>query len=390
MEGLRAGIAGTGFIGRVHARSARLAGARLAGVAASSPASAERAAAELGAERAFASCDELVEADGIDVVHICTPNHLHEPLALAALAAGKHVVCEKPVALDGAGAARVAAAATAAGRVVAVPFVYRFHPMAREARARVAAGDLGRLHLLHGTYLQDWLLTPDDTNWRVDAALGGPSRAFADIGSHWCDLVEFVGGCRITRVLAHMATPVPARATGVRATFAAAGAAGTAGGGDGANAVGTPRREPVTTEDVALVLFETDGGAAGSVVVSQVAAGRKNRLWFSLDGESASVVFDQEQPETLWIGRRDGAEVVARDAERLSPAAARLATLPAGHGQGYHDCFDLFVADAHAAMRGGASAPDGLPLIGDGVRAARITDAVLASARSRSWTEVTS
>lgn len=392
MEGLRVGIAGTGFIGRVHARSARLAGARLAGVAASSPASAERAAADLGAERAFASCDELVEADDIEVVHICTPNHLHEPLAVAALAAGKHVVCEKPVALDGTGAARVAAAATASGRVVAVPFVYRFHPMAREARARVAAGDLGRLHLLHGTYLQDWLLTADDTNWRVDAALGGPSRAFADIGSHWCDLVEFVGGCRIARVLAHMATTVPARATGVRATFAAAGAAGTAdpaGGGDGADAGGVPRREPVTTEDVAVVLFETDGGAAGSVVVSQVAAGRKNRLWFSLDGESASVEFDQEHPETLWIGRRDGATVVPRDAERLSPAAARLATLPAGHGQGYHDCFDLFVADAHAAMRG-EPAPDGLPLIGDGVRAARITDAVLASARSRSWTEVTS
>lgn len=382
MEGLRVGIAGTGFIGRVHARSARLAGARLAGVAASSPASAERAAADLGAERAFASCDALVEADGVDVVHICTPNHLHEPLAVAALAAGMHVVCEKPVALDGAGAARVAAAATAAGRVVAVPFVYRFHPMVREARARVAAGDLGRLHLLHGTYLQDWLLTPDDTNWRVDATRGGASRAFADIGSHWCDLVEFVGGCRIARVLAHMATTVPARATGARATFAP-GPTGTAGAGT------TARREPVTTEDVALVLFETDGGAAGSVVVSQVAAGRKNRLWFSLDGESASVVFDQEQPETLWIGRRDGAAVVARDAERLSPAAARLATLPAGHGQGYHDCFDLFVADAYAAM-GGRADPDGLPLIGDGVRAARITDAVLASARSRSWTEVTS
>ncbi|HEX6422520.1 MAG TPA: Gfo/Idh/MocA family oxidoreductase [Acidimicrobiales bacterium] len=381
MESLRVGIAGTGFIGRVHARSARLAGARLAGVAASSPASAERAAADLGAERAFASSDELVEADGVDVVHICTPNDLHEPLAVAALAAGKHVVCEKPVALDGAGAARVAAAATTAGRVVAVPFVYRFHPMVREARARVAAGDLGRLHLLHGTYLQDWLLTPDDTNWRVDATRGGASRAFADIGSHWCDLVEFVGGCRIARVLAHMATTVPARATEARATFAP-GPAGTAG-------AGATAREPVTTEDVALVLFETDGGAAGSVVVSQVAAGRKNRLWFSLDGESASVVFDQEQPETLWIGRRDGAAVVARDAERLSPAAARLAMLPAGHGQGYHDCFDLFVADAYAAMGGRADA-DGLPRIDDGVRAARITDAVLASARSRSWTEVTS
>jgi predicted dehydrogenase len=377
---LRVGIAGTGFIGRVHARSARLAGARLVGVAASSPASAERAAADLGAERAFASSGELVADDGIDVVHVCTPNHLHEPLALAALAAGKHVVCEKPIAVDAGGAARVAAAAATAGRVVAVPFVYRFHPMVREARARVATGELGRLRVLHGTYLQDWLLTPEDTNWRVDAALGGPSRAFADIGSHWCDLVEFVGGCRITRVLARTATTVAARAP----------AAGHQTFGAGTSTAQDDGHEPVDTEDVALVLFETDGGAVGSVVVSQVAAGRKNRLWFELDGEAAAVVFDQEAPETLWIGRRGAAEVVPREADNLSPAAARLATLPAGHGQGYHDCFDLFVADAYAAIRaGGEAAPDGLPLIGDGVRAARIADAVLASARTHSWTEVT-
>jgi predicted dehydrogenase len=376
--GLRVGIAGTGFIGRVHARSARLAGARLVGVAASSPGSAERAAAELGADRAFASADELVGDDGVDVVHLCTPNHLHEPLALAALAAGKHVVCEKPVAVDAAGAARVAEAAAAAGRVVAVPFVYRFHPMVREARARVATGELGRLRVLHGTYLQDWLLGPDDTNWRVDAALGGPSRAFADIGSHWCDLVEFVGGCRITRVLARTATTVAARAPAAgHQTFGIGGSAGAAAA-----------HEPVDTEDVALVLFETDGGAVGSVVVSQVAAGRKNRLWFELDGETAAVVFDQEAPETLWIGRRDAAAVVARDADQLSPAAGRLATLPAGHGQGYHDCFDLFVADAYAAMRAGGVAPDGLPLIADGLRAAQIADAVLASASTHTWTEV--
>jgi predicted dehydrogenase len=375
LPGLRVGIAGTGFIGRVHARSARLAGARLVGVAASSPGSAERAAAELGAQQAFASSEELVEDDGIDVVHLCTPNHLHEPLALAALAAGKHVVCEKPVAVDAGGAARVAAAAADAGRVVAVPFVYRFHPMVREARARVATGELGRLRVLHGTYLQDWLLTPEDTNWRVDAALGGPSRAFADIGSHWCDLVEFVGGCRITRVLARTATTVAARVPAAgHQTFATTGSAAAA-------------REPVDTEDVALVMFETDCGAIGSVVVSQVAAGRKNRLWFELDGEAAAVAFDQEAPETLWIGRRDTAAVVARDGDHLSPAAARLSTLPAGHGQGYHDCFDLFVADAYAAIRT-STAPDGLPQIADGLRAAHIADAVLASARTHTWTEV--
>jgi predicted dehydrogenase len=372
MEALRTAVVGTGFIGRVHARSARLAGARLVGVAGSSPASGQRAAGELGAEQAFASGEELVEAGGIDVVHIATPNHLHEPLALKALAAGKHVVCEKPVALDGNGAQRIADAAEASGLVVTVPFVYRFHPIIREARARVAAGELGRLHLLHGHYQQDWLLTPDDVNWRVDSTRGGASRAFADIGSHWVDLVEFVSGYRISRLMARTATVVPERSTAATTTFSAP----TTGG----------ERRPVDTEDAALVLFETAQGALGSMLVSQVSAGRKNRLWFELDGEHAAIAFDQENAETLWLGRRERGEILQRDPALLAPDAARLVTLPPGHAQGYDGCFDLFVADTYAAIRGGS--PEGLPLVGDGLRAARITDAVLASARSQSWIEV--
>jgi predicted dehydrogenase len=375
MVALRAAVVGTGFIGRVHARSARLAGARLVGVAGSSPEKGRAAAGELGADQAFASGEELVEADAVDVVHICTPNHLHEPLALKALAAGKHVVLEKPVALDGAGAGRVAAAAAESGRVVTVPFAYRFHPMVREARARVEAGELGRLRLLTGAYQQDWLLTPDDVNWRVDAALGGPSRAFADIGSHWCDLVEFVSGDRISRLLGRTVTAVPERAA---VASPVAFSAPTGGGGE---------RRAVDTEDAAFLLFETAGGAFGSMLVSQISAGHKNHLWFELDGEDASVAFDQEQAETLWLGRRDRSETIYRDAAHLAPDAARPSWLPAGHAQGYDDCFDLFVADAYAAI--GGQPPAGLPLIGDGVRAARITDAVLASAGTGSWTEVT-
>lgn len=374
MKALRVAVAGTGFVGRVHARSARLAGAHLAGVAASSPESAARAAEDLQAERAFASAEELVEADDVDVVHLCTPNHLHEPLALKALAAGKHVVCEKPLALDAAGARRIAEAAVAADRVVAVPFVYRFHPVVREARARVAAGELGRIRLLHGSYQQDWLVGPDDTNWRVDPALGGASRAFADIGSHWCDLVEFVSGQRIVRLLAHTVTAVPERVV-------AEGAVTFGGAAEGAS------REAVVTEDVVVALFQTDAGATGSLVVSQVSPGRKNRLWFELDGEHAAVAFDQEQPESLWLGRRDAATVVPRDPAALGPDAARLAVLPPGHAQGYHDCFDLFVADTYATVRGGP-APDGLPLVGDGLRAAQITEAVLTSARTETWVPV--
>ena len=371
---LRVGIAGTGFIGGVHARSARLAGARVVAVAASSPESAAAAAADLHVERALRSADELVHDPEVDVVHICTPNHLHQPLAEAALAAGKHVVCEKPLALDAAGAAQLVAAAADSTRQAAVPFVYRFYPMVREARERVRAGETGAVHLVHGTYLQDWLLRPEDGNWRVDEALGGASRAFADIGSHWCDLAEFVTGQRLTRLSARILTAVPERVSAAgRHAFAP---------GDGSGEL-----RQVTTEDAAIVLFETDACALGSVVISQVSAGRKNRLWIEVDGSKEALAFDQEQPEQLWSGRRQAETIVRRDPESLSAAAARYATLPGGHPQGYVDCFDAFVADFYEAVETG-HAPDGLPLFADGLRAARITEAVLASAASGEWVDV--
>jgi predicted dehydrogenase len=375
---LNAGIAGTGFIGRVHARSIRLAGGQLAGVAASSPESAAAAAAELGAERAFGSAAEMVRDPQIEVVHICTPNHLHLPLAEAALAAGKHVICEKPLALDALGAQRLVDTASEAGRHAAVPFVYRYYPTVREARERVRSGETGPLHLLHGTYLQDWLLRSDDTNWRVDAEQGGASRAFADIGSHWCDLAEFLSGHRITRLSARLLTAVPERSGQPgRHAFEAPG-------GDG----GDTRR--VRTEDAALVQFETDSGALGSVVVSQVSAGRKNRLWIELDGRDEAIAFDQERPEELWCGSRETLTILRRDPSALSPAAARFAVLPGGHPQGYADCFDAFVSDFYAAVRGGAL-PDGTPTFVDGLRAAWITDAVLASSsRDGEWVDVQS
>jgi predicted dehydrogenase len=369
---LRAGIVGAGFIGRIHARSARLAGAGIAGVVASSPERGAAAADELGAARAFASAAELIASDDVDVVHICTPNHLHVPLTLEALAAGKHVVCEKPVALDAPSAERVVGAATRAGTVATVPFVYRYYPTVREARARVRNGSTGPLHLLEGGYLQDWLLLAEDDNWRVDSELGGASRAFADIGSHWCDLVEFVSGERIAALTARVAIAHSKRRAGAGHSFE--------------RGAGGALRD-VQTEDIATVMFETDAGSTGSVVISQVSAGRKNRLWFELSGEHETLGFDGEQPESLWVGTRNGASVIPRDPDGLDPSAAAYATLPAGHPQGYNDLFEAFVAETYAAIRGETPA-DGLPTIADGLRAARVTDAVLESARARSWVEV--
>jgi predicted dehydrogenase len=360
IDRLRVGIVGVGFIGTVHARAARNAGAVLAGVAAATPEHSKAAAEQLGAERACSS-EELVAADDVDLVHVCTPNHLHVPIAEAALKAGKHVICEKPLAPTVAEAQRLVDGAAQAGVLAAVPFVDRFYPTVREARTRIRAGEAGPLRLLHGSYLQDWLSTSQDTNWRVDPALGGASRAFGDIGVHWCDLVQFVTGHRIVGLTAR-----------THRAFAQRG-----GSGSGA-AVGT--------EDAATVLFETDQGASGSLVVSQVSPGRKNRLWFSLDGAEASYVFDQELPDSLWIGTRGDNRILPRGSDGFSDQARRYDILPAGHPQGFQDCFNAFVADTYAAI--GGERRDGLPTFADGLRAARLTAAVLESAATTSWVEV--
>jgi predicted dehydrogenase len=353
----RSGIVGAGFIGAVHARAVRAAGGVLAAVASRGAESSAAAATRLLAERAASSAEDLVEADDVDVVHICTPNHLHAPLAERALAAGKHVICEKPLSTDVAGARRLADLAAGAPVVAAVPFVYRFYPTVRDARGRVRRGDVGPVRLIHGSYLQDWLSRTEDRNWRIDAALGGGSRAFGDIGVHWCDVVEFATGHRITRLVARLMT--------VRR--------------------GTDRSGP-DTEDAATVLFETDQGASGCVVVSQVSPGRKNRLWFSLDGAHASLQFDQELPDSLWIGGREQNAVVHRGAGSSTDDATRYNLVPVGHPQGYLDCFTAFVADVYAATAG--EPPDGLPTFDDGLRAAAVTDAVLASAASDGWVTV--
>ena len=360
---VRAGIVGTGFMGGVHAHAVRAAGGLVTAVAGATPASSQQAADRLGWGCRAETLDGMLQSDDIDVIHVCTPNYLHAEQALAVVKAGKHVICEKPLATSEAGARQLAAAAAAADVISAVPFVYRFYPAVREARARIASGEAGELRVLHGSYLQDWLADGSDSNWRVDTALGGSSRAFADIGVHWCDLVEFATGHRITRLVARLLTAHPDR--------------GTAANGSGG---------AVSTEDVAAVLFQTDRGAIGSVVVSQVTLGRKNRLWMSLDGDRASLSFDQEVPEGLWIGGRDANAVVLRGSASSSPDAARYSSLPAGHPQGYQDSFNSFVGAAYSAVQG--DAPDGLPTFSDGWRAASITSAVLHSARSKSWVEV--
>jgi predicted dehydrogenase len=385
---LRVAIAGAGMVARLHLDAARRAGVRVVGMCASTPERGKQAAEYFGLDRSFDTAEQLATSNEVDVVHVCTPNDSHRRLAELALRAGKHVICEKPLATTTDDADALLELARDSGLVTAVPFIYRYHAMAAEARARVRSGSIGPVRLIHGHYLQDWLSEPGDNNWRVDPGLGGASRAFADIGSHWCDLVEWVTGHRISKLIAMVHTVLPVREGAARGTFS---------GHDDAAGVETgietsmSTKTTVTTEDTAHLLFSTDLGATGALTVSQVSPGRKNRLWFEVDGGKASVSFNQENPELLFVGSRAGNANLLRDPALLSPHAARLSVLPAGHPMGYADCFAAFVAEVYAAIRPTANpAPSagGFPTFDDAARTVRLTEAVLHSARTRSWTEV--
>lgn len=388
---LRAAVVGTGFIGRVHVRSARLAGAQVVGVVASSPERSAEAAKSLEVPRTFASGIEAARDKDVDVIHICTPNSLHMEVAKAALEAGKHVVCEKPLATSLQDARMLTDLARSKGLIGTVPFINRYHPMVREARSRVqsdetetpcdpssASGGIprgtGKLYLIQGSYLQDWLMQAGDTNWRVDAAAGGKSRAFADIGSHLCDVLEWITGERFSSLIATLGTPIAERsAAASRVAFQASGE--------------VKETKAVTTEDVACLILRTERGTLASLTISQVSAGRKNRLWFELDGAQQSVIFDLENPEQLWIGRRDGMTLLVRDPSQGSAEQRRLAWLPGGHAQGWGDCFEAFVRDTYAAIRGESHI--GLPTFAAGARSMSIVEAVLRSSANNQWTSIT-
>lgn len=370
----KAAIIGAGFIGRVHARAIRNAGSEVRAIAASTDDASKRAADDMGVPTILESAESLADRTDIDVVHICTPNDTHAVYASAALEAGKHVVCEKPLATDLASARPLAKLAASSDRVTTVPFIYRFYPTVREMRERIRYNGNGSIRLIHGSYLQDWLSHSSDWTWRIDPEVGGPSRAMADIGSHWCDLMEFVTGHRITSLVANTTVAVPQRYSTDVESFS----------------TGTADQGPevkVTTEDIASLMFKTDHGATGSVVASQVSPGRKNRLWIEIDTETAGYTFDQENPERLWIGGRSETQVLMRDPATFGSAAQPYMVLPAGHPQGYGDSFDLFVRDTYRAIRDKAPQP-GLPTFNDGLRSVLIVDAVLRSSATSKWVEV--
>lgn len=352
----KAGLVGYGFIGEVHARAIQAANGKVVAIAAQTMEEAQMAASKL-VEAKGVTIDEMINDSEIDVIHICTPNVFHAEIAERAILAGKHVICEKPLAVSVEQAERLSRLARENNVVATIPFIYRYYPSVREARDRVLKLK-EPLNLLHGHYLQDWLSRETTVNWRIDSKLGGPSRAFGDIGVHWCDLLEFVTGHRITRINAQLL-----KIFNSRGNF-----------------------NEVNTEDGVTLIFSTDKGAHGSLVISQVSAGRKNKLWFSFDSPTESFVFNQESPDSLWIGGLESNQVVMRGVAEESSGARQYSFLPAGHPQGYQDCFNQMISDTYKAISG--ESPDGLPTFEDGLRSAKLTEAVLQSAQMEEWVEV--
>src|SRR4051812_34956787 len=373
---LRAGVVGTGFIGVVHVDALRRLGVTVAGVVGSSP---DRAAAKAIAP-VYDNYEALLDDESVDVVHLTTPNNLHYPQVKQALAAGKHVVCEKPLAMTSVESGELLGLAEASGLVHCTNFNIRFYPMIQETRARVDIGELGEVWNVHGGYLQDWLQQPTDWNWRLEPERGGELRAVGDIGSHWLDLVQFVTGRRVESLLADLATAIPVRnrPVGEVETYAAAG-----------DIERTEAR--MASEDFAHILLRFDGGMRGSLVISQVSAGRKNSLRFELDASTGSLAWDSERHEELWLGKRDGPnETLMRNPGLLSPAARPYTHLPAAHAEGFADTFrELYRAVYAAVASGGPPAEADYPTFAAGHWENVLGDAIALSDRERRWVEVT-
>ena len=377
------GLVGPGFVGAHHIDAVRRLGfVDVVAVAASSDASARRKADALEVPKAYGSFEALVADPDVHVVHNTTPNYLHVPVILAALARGKHVISDKPLAMTAADARQLLDAANKAGVVHAVTFNYRGNPLVQQAREMIAAGELGPVHFIHGAYLQDWLLESTDFSWRLEPEKGGASSAVGDIGSHWCDLVQHVTGRRIVEVLADLTTVVQSRLkpSGSVEAFARGGE--------------TAREEvQVRSEDLASILVRFDNGAKGCVSVGQVCAGHKNGLWFEVNGRRASVRWDQERQNELWIGRRDTANaVLAKDPSLLSAGARGYAHLPGGHQEAWADAFCNVMRDIYDVISGRRPRnprPPAFATFEDGYHSACVVDAVLESHRRGAvWTRV--
>ncbi|AIF52999.1 Gfo/Idh/MocA family protein [Pelosinus sp. UFO1] len=381
MEKIRSGIIGTGFIGPAHIEALRRLGCvDVLAIADYCAEVAQKKAEELYVPRYYGDYKELLADKDIEVVHICTPNHLHFPIAKEALLAGKHVICEKPLALNSAEAEELTELAQKSNLVHAVHYNLRFYPLMHQVKQMIENGELGEILAVNGSYQQDWLFYDTDYNWRLDPKFSGDSRAVADIGSHWLDLVEFVTGIQVEQVCADFAIFHPIRKKPLKAVETY-----------GSKVLASSDYEdvPIDTEDYASVLLHFNNGAHGSVTINQVAAGRKNRLFFEIYGAKKAVAWDSERPNELWQGRRDGNnEILLKDPSLLHQYARDVVSFPGGHNEGYPDTskqmFKKVYECIQAKIQGHAIKPE-FATFESGQRELMLCEKIVKSAREQRW-----
>jgi predicted dehydrogenase len=384
MEKIKAGIIGTGFIGPAHIEAIRRIGfVEVVALAGSDQGSAEKKAAALGIPKAYGDYKQMLQDPEIQVVHNCTPNHLHFQINKDIILSGKHVLSEKPLAVSSLESAELLRLARERGIVHGVNFNYRQFPILRQLAAMIEREELGKINLVHGSYLQDWLLYETDYNWRLAPEFGGKSRAVADIGSHWCDTVQYVTGKKIVEVFADLATVLPVRKKAKHqvATYS-----------DQNLEEGECEEVPIQTEDYASVLLRFDDGSKGVFTVSQVSAGRKNRLSFELNGSKKSAYWNQEEPEKLWIGHRDQAnQVLLADPALFVPEARSSIHHPGGHNEGWPDALKNMMLNFYSYIRNEKNPAIDKPHFAtfeDGHLSMCITEAILESHQTGTWVKV--
>ncbi|MHA8065584.1 Gfo/Idh/MocA family protein [Aquirufa sp. ROCK2-A2] len=381
MTKIKVGIVGTGFIGPAHIEALRrLPNVEVAALCEVTIELAEAKAKQLGIGRWY-TFEDLLKQDDIQSVHICTPNFLHFSQSKAALLAGKHVVCEKPLAKDLHEAEELVELAAKSGLVNAVHFNLRYYPLVRQMKTMREKGDLGQIFSVIGSYLQDWLFYNTDYNWRLEPDKSGDSRAIADIGSHLLDIIEYITGLKTVEVMADFNTVHPIRKKPLKPVETYSGKM--LQPEDYADV-------PINTEDHANVLLRFDNGNRGSVTVSQVSAGRKNQLKLEISGSNQTFAFNSEAPNELWIGNRDKAnQVLMRDPSLAYPEARDLMTFPGGHNEGFSDTSKQLFKEVYAAIEQGKQPETpSFPTFADGYRELLICEKILESTRKQAWVKI--
>jgi len=381
MRKIKAAIVGTGFIGPAHLEALRrLPNVEVIGLCEVNIELAKEKADSLGIPHAY-TFEEILSVPDIEVVHICTPNFLHFSQAKAVLLAGKHVICEKPLATKIDEAEELVQLARERGLINAVHFNLRYYPMVRQMKTMRENGELGDIYSIMGSYLQDWLFFKNDYNWRLEPDKSGDSRAIADIGSHLLDLTEYVTGLKVVEVMADFSTVHKTRLKPIKPVETYS---------DKQLSAEDYQEVPITTEDHASVLLRFDNGNKGSVTVSQVNAGRKNRLNIEIAGSNANFEWCSEKPNEMWIGKRATAnQHLMKDPSLFTKEAAQLISFPGGHNEGFPDTSKQLFKEVYAAILDGKQ-PDKptFPTFSDGLRELIICERIIESHRKQSWIKI--